>query len=201
MSENWKLEGTYFESCNCEVACPCVFLNSPTEEECTVIVGWHIKNGKYEGISLNDLNVAIAVNSPGHMAQVKWNAALYFDNKASEEQKTALTQIFTGQVGGHPARLVSHVGNVLGLKTVPIQYNENGKHRSLKISNLADIEIEAIEGQGGAEVTIENHPLCIAPGYPAVVAKSKKLNFKDYNLDLEISGKNGFYSSFTYQPN
>ena len=40
MAEGWKLEGTYFESCNCDLACPCVFLSAPTEEECTVLVDW-----------------------------------------------------------------------------------------------------------------------------------------------------------------
>lgn len=37
-----NLKGQYFESCNCEAACPCVFL-SPTEDDCTVLVGWHIR--------------------------------------------------------------------------------------------------------------------------------------------------------------
>ncbi len=201
MSEKWKLEGTYFESCNCDVACPCVFLSPPTENDCTVIVGWHIENGNYGNVNLNGLNVAFGVKSPGNMSEVKWSVALYFDNKASEDQKNALTQIFSGQAGGHPAALVSFVGTVLGIKSVPIYFNQNGKKRSLKIENIADVEIEAIEGQGGSDVQIESHPLCIAPGYPAVVAKSKKLNFKDYDFNLEISGKNGFYSPFNYQAN
>jgi len=43
--------------------------------------------------------------------------------------------------------------------------------------------------------------LGLAPGYPVGVAKSKKLRYKDYGLEWEISGKNGFYSPFTYQGN
>jgi hypothetical protein len=35
----WGLSGTYFESCNCDTACPCVFLSEPTEGDCTVLVG------------------------------------------------------------------------------------------------------------------------------------------------------------------
>jgi hypothetical protein len=44
MSEEWKLEGAYIKSYNCEVACPRVFLSAPTEGDCTVIVGWHMKD-------------------------------------------------------------------------------------------------------------------------------------------------------------
>jgi len=199
MAEEWKLAGTYFEACNCEAACPCVFLGAPTEGECTALVGWHIDKGTFGNVDLGNLNVALAVHSPGHMAEVKWRAALYFDQNASEKQKDALTKIFSGQAGGHPGMLVSHIGDVLGIKSVPIEYAADGKKRSLKIGDVGETQIEAIEGQGGAEVTIENHPLAIAPGYQAVVAKSKKLTYQDHGLHWEITGKNGFYSPFSYQ--
>jgi hypothetical protein len=130
---------------------------------------------------------------------VKWRAALYLDQKASEKQKDALTRIFTGQAGGHPGRLVSHIGDVLGIKTVPIEYKADGKRRTLKIADVGEAQIEAIEGQGGGEVTIDAHPFCIAPGYKVVVAKSGKLNYQDHGLHWEISGKNGYFSPFTYQ--
>ncbi len=199
MSEKWSLSGTYFETCNCDVACPCVFLSPPTQGDCAVVVGWHVDKGKYGDVALDGLNVALAVHSPGNMATTKWKVALYFDNKASEAQKNALMQIFTGQAGGHPAVLVSFVGEVLGVKSAGIDYRAEGKRRSLKIANIVDAEIEAISGAGGADVTISGHPLCIAPGYAATVAKSKKLSYSDYGLKWEISERNGFFSSFANQ--
>jgi len=199
MSEKWNLDGTYFEACNCDTGCPCVFLSEPTTGECTVLVGWHIDKGIYGDVDLSGLNVALAVYSPGNMVEVKWQAALYFDDTASDPQRQALTQIFAGEAGGHPARLVSHVGEVLGVSSVAIDYHANGKQRSIRIGDVAAAEIEAIGGQGEAGVTIEGHPLCIAPGYPAVVAKSKKLTYQDHGFQWEITGKNGFFSPFGYQ--
>ena len=195
---SWKLEGTYFESCNCEAACPCVFLSKPTEGECGVLIAWHIDKGKFEDVPLDGLNVAFAVHSPGHMAQVKWDAAVYLDQRANDKQKDALTRIFGGQAGGHPAALASHMGKILGLASVPIDYQAKGKQRSMKIPNVAEMSIEALEGQGGAEITVSNHPLCIAPGNPAVTARSKKLSYKDHGMSWELSGKNGFFSPFQY---
>ena len=54
-------------------------------------------------------------------------------------------------------------------------------------------------GADGSEITIHNHPLCVAAGFPAVVARSKAASFHDLGLNLEVSEKNGFYSKFAYQ--
>ena len=195
---SWKIEGTYFETCNCESACPCVFLSKPSEGHCDAMVAWHIDRGQYEGVKLDGLNVAFAVHSPGNMAQSKWDVAVYLDDSASGEQKDALTKIFAGQAGGHPSRLAAHVGKILGVASVPIRYSANGKHRSLTIPGVAEAAIEAIEGQGGAQITITNHPLCIAPGEPAVAAKSSRFDYKDHGLDWQFSERNGFFSPFQY---
>jgi hypothetical protein len=196
---NWKLKGNYFEACNCEAACPCVFLGPPSEGECTALVAWHIDQGTFGDVKLDGLNVALAVHSPGHMAQVKWKVALYVDDKANEAQLGALTQIFSGQAGGHPAALASHVGEVLGVKSAPMTFAANGRHRSLDIGKIAAATIDSIEGQGGADVSISNHPLCIAPGYDAVVSRSKDVRYEDHGLSWKFSNKNGFHSPFAYQ--
>ncbi len=199
MADNWELKGTYFESCNCDAACPCVFLSNPTDGECKVVVAWHIEKGNSGDVSLDGLTAVLAAHAPGHMMQVKWKVALYLDDKADEAQQGALTQIFAGQAGGHPGVLASFIGEVLGVKAVPIEFQANGKTRQLSISDVAEIEIEGLEGQGGAEVTVTNHPLCISPGEPAVVAKSKRMKYTDYGLTWEFNDKNGFFSPFAYQ--
>jgi hypothetical protein len=196
---SWQLKGTYFETCNCDVACPCVFLSRPTEGECRVLVAWHVDQGKDGEVDLSGLNVAMAIHSPGHMMQTKWRAALYLDERASQAQKDALTRIFAGQAGGHPEALASFVGDVLGVASVRIDYQAAGRKRSLSIPDTVSAEIEAIEGQGGGDVTISGHPLCVAPGEPAVVARSKRLDYTDHHMTWAISDSNGFYSPFAYQ--
>ena len=168
MAEPWKVNGTYFEACNCAAACPCVFLSAPTEGKCTVLLAWHIDKGNFGALPINGLNVALLALTPGHMMQTKWKVALYMDDKASGDQQKALGAIFSGQAGGHLAALAPLIGEVM-------------------------------EGQGGALVTVENHPFTPVPGHPAVVSTSKKLKFTDHGISLDISGKNGFYSAFAYQ--
>ncbi|HLY58878.1 MAG TPA: DUF1326 domain-containing protein [Stellaceae bacterium] len=194
----WKLAGTYFETCNCEAACPCVFLSPPTEGFCNAIVAWHIKRGIFGEVALDGLNVALLVDVTGNMVENKWKAAAYIDDKASEAQKSALLTIFSGQAGGHPAVLASFIGEHLGTKSVPMHYLGTGKNSSLKIPGIVDAELEALEGQDGKPITIENHPVCIAPGEPAIVARSKHFRLSDYGYDWSLSGRNGYLSNFSY---
>jgi hypothetical protein len=199
MPEAWKLSGTYFEACNCDAVCPCIFLGPPTQGNCTVLVAWHIDKGTFGNTSLDGLNTVLAAYSPGHMLQTKWKVALYLDERANQDQRGALTQIFAGQAGGHFANLAACIGEVLGVRTAAIDYEAAGRRRSLTISGVAGMEIEAVPGQDGGEATVANMPFCVVPGIPAVVAKSKQLTYRDHDLSWEISGKNGFYSAFAYQ--
>ena len=107
-------------------------------------------------------------------------------------------QIFGGQAGGHFAVLGQHIGELAGVSSVPIEYKAEGKRRSLKVGNVAEVDIEAIEGGGGAEVKISGNPLGIVPGEPMVGARSGKLSYHDHGMNWELSSKNGFFSPFTY---
>jgi hypothetical protein len=124
MDTPWKVSGTYFESCNCEAACPCVFLGPPTDGECNALIGWHVDHGSFDDTQLDGLNAALFAHSPGHMLQTKWKVALYVDEKADEKQRDALTKIFSGAAGGHLAALGPLIGEVLGVRATAIDYRQ-----------------------------------------------------------------------------
>ncbi|MEO9200048.1 MAG: DUF1326 domain-containing protein [Antricoccus sp.] len=195
---SWNLSGSYFESCNCDTACPCVFLSAPTTGECTAIVGWHIDAGDHEGQRLEGLNVALAVHSPGHMAKTPWRVALYLDDRCSPDQQQALGAIFSGAAGGHPAVLASHIGEVIGVATAPITFQSDGGSRAMRVGEVVDVKIAAIAGQGGEPVTIANHPLAIAPGEQLTVSRAEHLRYTDHGYEWELSESNGFFSPFAY---
>ncbi len=198
MSDQWKINGGYFEACNCDAACPCVFLGPPTQGDCTVVVAWHIEKGNFGGVTLDGMNTVLAAYSPGHMLQTKWKVALYLDERATADQRDALTKIFAGQAGGHLANLAPCIGEVLGVKAVPIDYHAEGRRRTVTISGLATVDIEAVPGQNGGEATVAGMPFSVVPGTPAVVAKSKQVTYRDFGYQWQISDKNGFYSRFAY---
>ena len=200
MASQWKLKGSYFETCNCEAACPCNFLGPPTDGHCTVLVGWHIDEGNFEGTRLDGLNAALVAHSPGHMLQTKWKVALYLDSTASASQTDALTQIFSGQAGGLMKELSAFIGEVAGVRSVPIDYRADGRKRSIRVGDVGVAEIEAIKGAAGEDTLLTNPPLNLAPGAPLVVARSSHYRYADYGMSIEVSNKNGFYAPFSYAP-
>ncbi|GJL71331.1 MAG: hypothetical protein NMNS01_05300 [Nitrosomonas sp.] len=164
------------------------------------MVAWHIEGGHFNGQSLERLNVALACYSPGHMKDGNWQASLYVDEQADVQQFDAITQIFSGKQGGHPAILMSFVSEVLGVKKVRIDFQVQGNKRQLRIPDIAQAEIESIQGIKGGDATIENPPLCVVTSHPAVVARSKNYQYQDYDKAWKFTDRNGYYSPFIYQP-
>ena len=198
MSTPWNIKGEYLESCTCRGACPCVYLGSPTEGHCTAIVGWHIDQGRYGDVALDGLNVAVALHSPGDMAEGNWKVVMYLDQAADPGQHDALGTIFGGQAGGHPALLASFIGEVLGVEQVPIRFETSPGRRRFQLGDSAEADIQAIEGQGGEPVTIRNHPLAVAPGETLTVARSRTLRHDAHGLQLALTGRTAFFSPFAY---
>ncbi|PPD03411.1 MAG: hypothetical protein CTY29_09770 [Methylobacter sp.] len=197
---SWQLEGRYFETCNCDTACPCVWLQAPSEGECKLLVAWHIDAGHWENSRLENLNVALACYAVGNMINGGWNAALYIDERADDTQTAALTQIFSGQAGGHPAILAGFIGHIWGIQKTAMHYQEHEDTRSLNIPGIAEAEIRSIKGINGQVSQISNPPLCVVTSHPSTVAKSTRYRYRDHGQDWEFSERNGYHSAFVYQP-
>src|SRR5579859_3460412 len=81
----WQLSGDYFENCSCSVVCPCLISKAapltsrPTEGVCNVPLIFHIDSGRYGAVTLDGLNVMVAIHTPGPMAEGNWSVAAYID--------------------------------------------------------------------------------------------------------------------------
>ena len=197
----WKLEGDYFEGCNCDSICPCIFKGDPDEGHCNVTVAWHIQNGIYDDkVSPDGINVVALFHTPGNMITgPKWTAALYIDEKATKEQTDSLVTIYSGQAGGFFAAAANLIEKMLGVKSVPIEFGMEGRRRWLHIQNLLDLQIQGTEGADpNQEALVVNPSFSAAPGSNLVVATSSKYSFNDHGMKWDNSGKNGFYCRFKY---
>lgn len=198
MAEDWTLEGTYMEACNCKEACPCVFLSPPSEGECTALVAWRIDSGQMGDVDLSGRTAVMAAHAPTTMIEGNWTAALYLDDEASDEQRDALLSILSGRAGGHPARLAEFVGEMLGVRSVPLSFQSDGDHHELHIGEVGEARINAEHGEDDEHVTIQKAPFSITPGHPLVLARSEHLRYRDYDYDWELSDRNGFFAPFSY---
>jgi hypothetical protein len=201
-SHDWKLEGDYFEGCNCDTVCPCIFLLDPDKGYCNLTVAWHIEKGYYDHTQLNGLNAVAVFVAPGNMfTGPKMKVVFYLDNVASQEQKEALSKIFSGQSGGFFAAVSNFIGEIVAVKSAPITFGMEGRRRWLHIPEYLNLEIEAIKGSDpNKESTVTNPTFSITPGIDAIIAPSTKYSYKDQGFEWDSSGKNGFYSKFNYGP-
>jgi hypothetical protein len=197
---DWRLEGHYFETCNCEVACPCIWLQPPTEGNCKLLAAWHIDKGHLENVGLDNLSVALACYAPSTMIEGSWGAALYIDELADMAQTEAIIQIFSGRAGGHLSVLMGFVSEVWCVKSVAMDYQHSGDIHRLIIPGIAEAEIQSIQGIDGGDATIKNPPLCVVPSHASVVSKSNYFRYQDNAQAWNFSQRNGFHSPFIYQP-
>lgn len=196
---NWQIAGDYFENCNCNVVCPCLFspkepmTSNPTTGACEVAFGFHIDQGHYGVTTLDGLNAAMAVRTPGPMAEGNWSIALYLDEKATQEQQQALQAIFTGSVGGPLEALVPLISTILGVKSVPITFSKVGKQRSVVIPNVMHLAVHALPSMSpDTEIWAANaHPF--APSVSLAVG-AEESTWMDYGMTWDNSGKNGHYA-------
>src|SRR5581483_4628861 len=84
----WSLEGSYFESCNCDVLCPCgaSFFALPADNErCNVTLVFHVDRGDVDGVDVSGLTWAIVADTPGKMADGNWRVGGVRRRSAGED--------------------------------------------------------------------------------------------------------------------
>lgn len=201
-SHDWKLEGDYFEGCNCDSICPCIFLLDPDKGYCNLTVAWHIERGHYDSIPLGGLNTVAVFVAPGNMfTGPKMKVAFYVDKNANQEQIDALSNIFSGQAGGFFAVAAKLIGEMVGIKSAPITFGMEGKRRWLRIPEYLTLEIEAMKGNDPSKDSLLLNPsFSMVPGHDHVIARSTKYSYNDHGFQWDTTGKNGFYSRFKYEP-
>jgi hypothetical protein len=159
---------------------------------------------KIESIQFPNLNVILAVHAPGHMITgPKWKLALYLDERSNNDQKDALTKIFTGQVGGELfVEILPRIGEKLGIRSVPVDFSisETNK-RKIKVPSFAEMEMEGSTGKDpNIELKVVNPAFSNTPAIDPIIARSTRHTYRDYGLEWGNSGKNAYCCSFAYVP-
>lgn len=96
----WKAAGNVLIACNCDWGCPCNFNALPSHGKCEGGWIWIIENGHVEHVPLDSLGIAVFAKWPGAIHDGDGHAACYIDERATEEQRTALERLLRGELGG-----------------------------------------------------------------------------------------------------
>ena len=142
----WKIAGSYFETCSCDVVCPCTASLGfgSTHDYCRVVLVFNVKDGDVEGVDVSGLTVAAVAETPRVMSDGNWRVGVFIDAAASDEQTEKLGGVFSGALGGPMASLGALIGENLGVERAPIEVREDGLTHSVRIGDAVDFAIEDI---------------------------------------------------------
>ena len=202
--QDWRVEGDYFESCNCDFLCPCISSNmtaAPTTGECKVAMVFHITKGHHGGTSLDDLSFAVAAWTPGAMIEGDWTVGIIIDDRADVAQRDAIAAIASGKGGGPMAGLAPLVGTFAGVESRPIRFEKDGLGRQVTIPGVLEQGVA-----GMPSLADPTDPIALdQTAHPAnprlALAKATHSHLHAFGIDWDDdSGRNnGHFAPFRWQ--
>src|SRR5207253_6828157 len=138
---SWQVNGQYYETCSCDFVCPCVpgqLAVDPTQGSCTFAMAFQIDRGTYGSVSLDGLGFIVLGFTPEAMGKGNWSVGVIADERASAEQREAITAIASGAAGGPMSALSGLVGKFLGVQSSPIHFERHGLRWSVKASGFVN---------------------------------------------------------------
>ncbi|HUQ48977.1 MAG TPA: DUF1326 domain-containing protein [Gemmatimonadaceae bacterium] len=205
MATSWKASGQYYETCSCDYVCPCILQQmsvEPTKGTCTFAMAFQIEKGSFDSTSLDGLGFIVVGLTPEAMVKGNWSVGLVIDERATTEQRDAITAIASGAAGGPMAALSGLIGKFLGVESAPIKFDHEGVKWSVTASNLIDMSAQAAMGidPGATE------PLHLSnTGHPAAdriaLAHAMKSHVEALGVSWnDTTGKNnGQYAPFSWR--
>ena len=192
----WKIAGSYFETCSCDVVCPCTasLAFGATRDRCKVVLVFNVHSGEVEGTDVSGLTVAAIADTPKVMTDGNWRLGVFIDAAASDAQAEKLGGVFSGALGGPMEALGPLIGENLGVQRAPIEVREDGLRHSVKIGDAVDFEIEDIVPFGvetGEPVKLTG--MFHVAGSTLNVAAAKRSKIRAVGIEYE--GKSGFSSA------
>ena len=199
---DWRVSGTYFEACNCEAICPCrmqggmKLSTGSTYGECDFALSWCIVNGAFGGIDLSNRNVVMAGSYRDLEPNKPWRVILYIDERCSERQFTALSDIFLGRAGGTALKnFAARIGATYIVRRAAIELDHTPRKWFMRASTFLEVRASRIVPPEHGGVT------CGIPGHDQsgneVIADTLRVDDAPFQFDFQ--GRCGYESNFDYR--
>ena len=201
----WKVGGQYYETCSCDYVCPCVLQQmsvEPSKGTCTFAMAFEIDKGNFGSVSLDGLGFVVVGRTPEAMGKGNWSVGLIIDDRATTEQRDAITAVASGAAGGPMAGLSGLIGQFLGVESASIKFDRAGAQWSVSAANMIDMSAQAAMG-----INPENsEPLKLSnTGHPASDsllldhAVKSHVNALGIKWDDVSGGNNGQHAPFSWR--
>lgn len=203
---NWYARGDWFDVCSCDIPCPCEFAQAPTNNHCEGVLAYHIREGRFGDVSLDDLSVVLLGSFDGNIwsGEARLTAGVFVDERADGAQRAALEAIFMGRAGGFPAGFARLIGEVRGVEYVPIRFEiaDDLATWSAAVPGRVSASAEALSGPTtppGERVQLLNPPGSeVGPGGVATWARATANRVEAHGFEWEWGGKSSKHIPFDW---
>ncbi len=204
---SWNISGQYCETCSCEFVCPCILGQMavrPSKGSCTFAMAMQVERGLFGNVSLDGTTFIVLGFTPEEMGKGNWSVGLVIDERATPEQREAITAIASGAAGGPMAPLSGLIGKFLGAESAAIRIDRSGLKFTVKAGTLVEM---AGEGAKGIDPNSTEPMFLENTGHPVssrlAVAHASKSHVHALGLTWDdASGKNnGHYAPFSWRSN
>lgn len=143
---SWNLQGSYVETCSCELMCPCNLTldHGATYDFCRATLAFAIREGEVEGTDVRGRRAVVIIDTPKVMTDGNWRVGMFVDDQATDEQFDKLVKVFGGQLGGPMAALGPLVGEIVGVERAAIEVSDDGLRHSVRVGDVIEFEVEDI---------------------------------------------------------
>jgi hypothetical protein len=197
----YQLEGNLLEVCDCGVLCPCWIGEDPDNGTCEGMMAWNFDKGTIDGTDVSGLTVATVVHIPGNILKGNWTAALFVDDRATEQQEKVLVDAWSGNLGGPLADMRKLIGDVVAVKRTPITFELQEGAGTLLIGGVAEAVMVPYRDSGGRVTTLRDSIFSNIPGSPAYVSKASRYKRTTKSLglkDVDLQNHNAIQGKFLF---
>jgi len=203
---HWHLAGDWFDVCNCTIPCPCTFAQAPSEGDCNGILAWHVREGNFGDVRLDDLNVVAVGSFEGNIwaGEAKPVMGFFIDERADDRQREGLETIFGGQAGGWPGDFASLIAENRGVEYAPIKFEiaEDLAYWAVDVPGAATARAEALTGPTtppGKRVQVHNPPGAeVGPGQIATWGRATVDSVDTFGFTWDWAGRSSKHFPFDW---
>jgi hypothetical protein len=197
----WRLQGDWWDVCNCNIGCPCVFSSPPSYGFCEGVLTWLIREGHYGNVKIDSgLAVVLVIHFEGTVFEKNREFGFLIDERANPEQREALKNIFLGNAGGAFAAWRDLTIKVDGVEFVPMKVSHDPENWSVKVPGLVD----ALAGPfrkfmvpGGDTCRIYNAPRPeVVPGHLTLGEAKKNVVTGAFGRNFDWTGRSSKHIGF-----
>jgi hypothetical protein len=135
---------------------------------------------------------------PGNILKGNWSVRVYVDKDATEEQKNALLNVWSGKLGGPIADMAKLVSEIVSVEQVPITFEVQGVSGTIKVGDGINATLVPFKGSTGKESALHDTIFTTIPGSPAYVGKASEYRAKVPGFDIDLKGHNAVSGSFRF---